>query len=310
MVKLMRYLLPLLLLLLVSCSKFTAPQRFEGDVYSVAGLILAGAPINAEHPIYVTRSTSIEDFDPYELFVDDATVKIFDLTDSLQWTLQMFPDLSELKIKYIDPEAHIIQAGHTYRLEASIPGYAKLIWAESTVPDNAVIEPDLHNHGQGYSLDEADMNDIVYDQIDTLYPLAINTGENSGTYNFLGEMYCLEEFSTDLEFTTTVLGIEHPDAEMEDAYNAAGESIRRIKFIGKYTSQPQPQLEDNYLVIEDYRQGFVFYGRYRVSLFLVDDNYYEYTFMPEGYFHGGIHNALGYFGSASGGRMYANVIKG
>ena len=31
--------------------------------------------------------------------------------------------------------------------------------------------------------------------------------------------------------------------------------------------------------------------------------------MEEGYLHGGIHNALGYFGSASGVDMFARIVK-
>jgi hypothetical protein len=65
----------------------------------------------------------------------------------------------------------------------------------------------------------------------------------------------------------------------------------------------------NFLVVKDYKQAYVFFGRYRISLYIVDDNYYRYSFMPEGYFHGGVHGGLGYFGSAGGGRMYAKIVK-
>jgi len=310
MVKLIRLLLPLFLLLTLSCSKSTAPERFSGTVYSVACLLVSDSPINTEHPVYITRSTSIEEFDAYQLFVSDAVVQIKDLDTNEEWSLTAIPDLAEMKIKYIDLNDHPIQALHRYRLEATIPGYDKTIWAETTVPLAATVVPDIYQHGGGFSHDEATMPNIIYDQIDQLYPLAMNTGTTSSTFNFLGEMYCLEDFSTSLEFTTPVMGIDHPTSDMEDAYYAGGESIRRIKFMGRYASMPQSGMDGNYLVIKDYRQAFVFFGRYRLSLYIVDDNYYQYTFSPEGYFHGGVHNALGYFGSASGGRVYANIVKG
>jgi hypothetical protein len=308
MVKYLRYLLPLFLLAAVSCSKFTAPERFDGDVFTIAGLLIAGQSIDAEHPIYITRSATIDNFDPLSLFVMDAEVKIKDLTVPDEWMLTAIPDLAEMKIKYIDTEQHIIQPNHIYRIE--IPNLGQeLIWAETTVPAIAELVPDLYNNGNGYSLTEEGMTNLTYGEIDQKYPLAMNTGSFSGACNFLAEMYCLEEFSTDLEFTTPVFGFEHPDTTMVDAYYAGGESVRRIKFLGRYTSQAQEGMAGNFLVVKDYKQAYVFFGRYRISLYIVDDNYYRYSFMPEGYFHGGVHGGLGYFGSAGGGRMYAKIVK-
>jgi hypothetical protein len=299
----------LITLMLASCSKFTAPERFEGDIYTLAGLLYAGQPINAEHPVYITRSDSIEDFNIMNLFVSDATVLITDTTANEQWNLEPIIDLTEMKIKYVDPDAHIILPGHTYSIEVSIVGRVEKITASTTVPPAVELIPDIYNHGGGYSLNEAEMNDIVYNEIDQKYPLTLNTGSFAGSCNYLAEMYCLEEFSTDLEFTTPVFGFTNPDTTMVDEYYASGESIRRIKFMGPFNSQPQPDLIGNYLLVRDYRQAFAFYGRYRVSQYLIDDNYYHYSFMPEGYFHGGVKGGLGYFGSASGGKMYCKVVK-
>ena len=260
--------------------------------------------------MYITRSTSIEEFDPLNLFVTDAIVRIIDTGTLLEWQLLAVPDLAEFKIKYVDPDEHLIQPQHTYRIEVTIPGREQKITAETTVPFKAEIEPDLYNYGNGYSLYQVTMNDLLFSEIDQKYPLALNTGSFSGACNFMAEMYCLEDFSQDLEFTTPVFGFEHPDATMEDEYNAGGESIRRIRFMGPYTSSPHEGLSGNHLVVKDYRQAFVFYGRYSVSLFIVDNNYYRYTFMPEGYFYGGVQGGLGFFGSASGGNMYARIVKG
>jgi len=305
----LRILLAVTLLLVISCSKFTAPERFEGDVYTLAGLLMAGQPINSEHPVYITRSASIEDFNPMTLYVSDAIVLIKDTTTNEQWDLEPIIDFTELKIKYIDLNEHIILSGHTYSIEVSIVGREQKITASTTVPQAVELVPDIYNHGNGYTMDEASMNSIVYSEIDQKYPLALNTGSFAGSCNYLAEMYCLEEFSTALEFTTPVFGFTNPDTTMVDQYYASGESIRRIKFMGRFTSQPQPDMVGNYLLVRDYKQAFVFYGRYRVSQYIIDDNYYHYSFMPEGYFHGGVSGGLGYFGSASGGRMYCKVVK-
>jgi hypothetical protein len=42
---------------------------------------------------------------------------------------------------------------------------------------------------------------------------------------------------------------------------------------------------------------------------MLDDNYYSYRSKPEGYYYGGVTNALGCFGSASGGVMYTKIVK-
>jgi len=310
MVKNMIYILALLMLLSLSaCDKFTAPERFEGDVYTLAGLLYAGETISAEHPVYITRSSSISEFNPLAIFVTNAGVTIKDLTANEQFSLSCIPDLSEFKYKYIDLEEHVIQPEHTYSIEVTIPGREQKITAQTTVPFSTELIPDLFNLGNGFSLTEEGMNEMNYGTVDQHYPLAIKTGDYAGAFNFMGEFFCLEEFSTDLEFTTPVFGVEHPDTTMAEAYYAGGESIRRIKFIGRYASQPQPNLSGNYLVVQDYKQAFVFFGRYRVSIYIVDDNYYRYSYMPEGYFHGGVSGGLGYFGSAGGGRMFAKVVK-
>ncbi len=296
-------------LLLVSC-EWTSGPRFEGEVFTLSGLLIAGRPIDRDQPVYLTRSSSIEEFDPWNIFVLDANIRIIDLTDSLDFDLVPVPH--EFKVKYIDPTETIIQAGHRYRIEVQVPGSDSLIWAETVVTQTVGLETNLwgtYPEGEGYSLDPDTQNTIVYSEVDVGYPIVLNTGGTQGVFNFLAEIYCREEFSTELEFTNPVFGIVHPDESLEPIYNSTGESMRRILFLGRFSSLPQPELPDNYILVRNYSQAIAFFGRYRVSAYVTDDNYYRYTYMPEGYLHGGVHNALGYFGSASGGVMYARIVK-
>jgi hypothetical protein len=163
--------------------------------------------------------------------------------------------------------------------------------------------------GEGFSADPENPSYMVYEESDLRYPLGINTFDVAGSQNVMVEMFCLEEFSTDLEFTTTILGSSHPTEDMEDEYYSSGEGIRRISFLAKMASSIQPEYTDNYIVLRDYRQAFVFFGNYKVSAYITDDNYYRYKYMPEGYLYGGVQNALGYFGSASGSVFYTKVVK-
>lgn len=313
----------LALLMLSSCSDLVSPERFEGETYSISGFLHVGAPIDTENPVFVCRSSSIDDFNYLELFVADATVKVFELTgtDTTKvLNLEAILDMDEEsqnpmpKIKYIDPEAYQIKASLRYRIEVSIPGYEKLIWAETLVPQAAILNPDyfgVDDPVYGYSLDENTTKKMKVGQVDTEYPIALEMGDFTGQQYFLAEFFCREEFSTtDLEFVNPVFGIEHPDEAMRESYYMSGESIRRIQFMGQYMSQYQEDSQANYVMVRDYKQAYVFYGRYRVSAYVVDNNYYRYSFMPEGYLYGGVHNGLGYFGSASGGTMYTELVKG
>ena len=221
-------------------------------------------------------------------------------------------DIEEFKVKWIDLAENTIQPEHRYRIQVQVPGYDKLISAETTVPALAILNPDFYGYavaGEGYGFDPEAMGEVAFEQADLRYPLALNTLDKAQTFNTQIELYCLESFSTDLEFTTPILGRTHLTAEMEDIYNQSEAGLRKIKALGRFASSVPPEYEDNYILLKDYRQGFIFYGRYRVSAYIVDENYYRYVYMPEGYLYGGVHNALGYFGSASGGVMYVKVVK-
>lgn len=292
-----------------SCERTSQP-RFDGEVYGLAGLLVAGHGINIDHPVYVTRSASIEEFDPMRIFVVDAAVTVRDLGNDYEIVLA--PVFDDYKVKYIDLTNHLIQAEHSYRIEVTVPGYDKLIWGETTVPQAVALVPDVYGTnpaGEGYSFDPDTQNTIQFSRIDNEFPLVLNTYSTAGSYNYAAEFFCLEEFSTDLEFTTPVFGVEHPDASMEEMYYAGGETIRRIEMLGRFSSAPQAGLEGNYILLRDYGYIYVFYGKYRVKTYILDDNYYSYGYMPEGYLHGGVNNALGYFGSASGGEMYTTIVK-
>ena len=301
-------LLPLLALALSSCDNTSGP-RFEGEVFTVAGLLMAGQPINFNYPVYVTRSSAIEDFDPLEVFVYDATINIRDLDAGLSF--QLTPVLHAFKFKYIDLAQNTIQPEHRYRIEVKVPGVDSLIWAETTVPPLLTAEPDPYGTnppGSGYSLDPDTQNVLPFQRIDSDYPAIANTGTASGNFFLMAETFCLEPFSTDLEYTSEFLPTAHPDSSLAEGYNA-GRPPRRLSLMYRFLSAPLPGLPDNYLVLENYSTAFVFYGRYRLRLQVVDANYFNYNFMVEGYLQGGIHNALGYFGSASGANMYARIVK-
>jgi len=312
-------LIIILVLFLAGCSDFVSPERFTESHYTLNGILKAGTTISLENPVWVGKSSSLDSLNSAELFVDDASVKILQTAvngDTLSFFLSAvsfpIPESDRIVTFYVDPESRTIQPEYTYRIEVAIPGYEKLIYAETTVPKAAQLVPNFNYTppaGQGYTTDPSDSTtSIPYTEVDLHYPVTLRVDAYQSV-NFMVELYCLEEFSTDLEFTTVFFGQENPPADLEsNYYQASGETIRRINIMSQFISTQHTD-SNWYINLTNYRQAFVFYGRYQVTAYIMDDNYFKYKYMPEGYFHGGVHNALGCFGSASGGVMYTKIVK-
>ena len=305
-------------LFLTACSDMVSGDRFKAQHYTVNALLIADSTITMQNPVWIGKSTSLGNLNSAELFVDNAVVKILETApagDTLSFFLTKlsFPieGSSRIVTFYFDPANHRIKAEHKYRVEVTIPGYDKLISAETTVPKQANLIPNYGYTpppGQGYTTDPADtLTSIPYNQVDENYPVTIQV-DGQQKVNFMVELYCMEPFSTDLEFTTVFMGQEHPTADMEDYYNQSGETIRRINMMSRFISR-QSSDGNWYVSLSDYRQAFVFYGRYKVTAYVMDDNYFKYKYMQEGYYYGGVTNALGCFGSATGGVMYTKIVK-
>lgn len=312
-------ILVVILVLLSACSDFVSPERFTAQHYTLNAVLKAGKTISLEDPVWVGKSTALSDINSAELFVDNASVKIIQTSpsgDTLSFMLVpvSFPiaETNRIITFYLDPFMHEIQAEHTYRIEVTIPGYDKLIYAETTVPKAAQLVPNFNYEppaGQGFTLNPADSTTFIrYTEVDQFYPVAVQV-DGYQSVNFMVELFCLEEFSTNLEFTTVVFGQQNPPPELESVYyRVSGESIRRINIMSRFVSKQHTD-GNWYVTLTDYRQAFVFYGRYKVTAYIMDENYFKYKFMPEGYYYGGVHNALGCFGSANGGVMYTKIVK-
>lgn len=306
-------------LILSACSDFVSPERFTKQHYTLNGILKAGETISFANPVWIGKSAALSEINSSELFVNDAVVRILMTSvsgDTMSFYLTPFvfqiPDSDRQVTFYIDPEQHIIQPEYTYRIEVTIPDYDKLIFAETTVPKTAELIPNFNftpPAGQGFTLNPSDSTTFIrYTEVDLYYPVTLRV-DGYQSVNFMVELFCREEFSTALEFTTVFMGQENPPAELEsNYYQISGESIRRINIMSRFISK---QYTDGnwYVSLTDYRQAFVFYGRYQVTAYIMDDNFFKYKYMPEGYYYGGVHNALGCFGSATGGVMYTRIAK-
>jgi hypothetical protein len=312
------FLLMIVLMALTACSDFVSPERFTRSHYTLNAILKAGSAISIDNPLWVGKSSSLDSLNSAALFVDNAVVHIVQTSptgDTLSFYLEPVtfpvPESDRIVTFYVDPGMHVIQPLYTYSVEVTIPGYDEVISAETTVPEATELVPNFNYDppaGEGYTLDPDDSTTVIhYPEVDLYYPVTVKV-DGYREVNYLVELYCREEFSTDLEFTTVFLGMEHPTEDMEsNYYQASGETIRRINIMQRFVSKQHTD-GNWYVSLTDYRQAFVFYGRYKVTAYLMDDNYYQYKYMQEGYFHGGVNHALGCFGSVSGGVMYAKIV--
>jgi hypothetical protein len=312
-------LISIITLALSACSDFVSPQRFKNDYYTLNAILYADSTISFSHPVWIGKVAKIEDINSAQLFVDNASVRIKETAtngDTMSFTLMPVtfpaPDMPSDVTFYIDPLSHVIHQEYTYTITVDIPtdSGVKHLWAETTVPKRADLVPNFGAEpvvGEGYTTDPDDTTMVIpFDEIDANYPVAMRVA-GSQTVNCLVEVYCREDFDPTLEFTTPMFGQTEAGADMEDQYESAGESVRRINVLNRFYSR---EIDGNwYISLTDYRQCFVFYGRYRVTAIVMDDNYFKSKYMPESYFHGGVHNGFGCFGSASGGVMYTRIVK-
>ena len=311
-------------MLLTACSDLVSPKRFTKTQYTVNALLKSGSSISHENPVTICK---VPGLNLKEVYVLDAIVTIKEyrknpnsgsesdsydiLTDQFNLVLGANPVDSLFARHYYDPANHLIKPDYRYHLEVTIPGYDKVISADTIVPKAAEIVPNFGFNppvGQGYTTDPADnTTSIPYTQVNSNYPVTVKV-DSPKTVNFIVELYCREDFSTELEYTTVVMGKKHPTEADEDEYLAAGDTMRRFMVMSKFI--PKLHTDSNWYVSwTDYRQAYVFYGKYKITALVLDDNYFRYRSMQEGYYHGGVTNALGCFGSASGGTMYTKIAK-
>ena len=180
---------------------------------------------------------------------------------------------------------------NTIRAVTNVPKTMQ-VWADSLVTDVSAYTTDPQNSG---------WTEMIYDTIDSEHPIQIET-QDGQVVNLYFEFYCLEEWQ-DAKYVHSFGGIEFPDSA-EEYENPGDGSPRRTNIF--YTFLPN---ENNIVNFSFYQYAFVFYGRYRVAVKSIDDNYLQYLYKPEGYNHGGIVGGIGYFGSACSQTMFTKIVE-
>jgi hypothetical protein len=298
-------------LLLISACDLTSPQRYQQNELVIAGYLTAGKNVTMDNAIFIGKTVSTQGGNAMDVFIDDAVVTIENIDEGQ--TYLMFFGYSETKAGYYNNFLHI-KAGDTYKIqvEAVIDSITVQAHAFTTVPDSIYLDLDYrglatpeYGFADGYS---DDLPAIPYDGLEDNFPIYSRYQNGSVVYSYYN-FYCLEEFSTDLEFTEPIFGYEYLEEDDEDSYNSPlSNNMRESSMIWRY--QPL-QHEDGYwyLLEETYDGFFQYYGRYRITIYSADTNFYTFQYHSERYLYGGIVGGIGYFGSVSGEDFYTTITK-
>ena len=289
----------LLCLAVLSCTDFTTGRRFDDEYIVIAGTIYAGETITAENPIVVSRSIPVNGGNITDFLVTNATVFIEDIGTNETQDLSFTVDLIKRKFGYYDASnSFLIKSGKTYKLTAIVD--QDTVFAFTTVPN-----PFEFLENEGYTVDENDVYPImIHREIDEHYPIDIKVDNQENT-NLFVEYYCMEEWYNAIYTIFDYLGMsEQIPNTPEDYENSMNGYPRRNTDMRTYFPNNL-----NIIRIPFNQIHFLFYGRYRVTIMSIDDNYYKYNYKSQGYFHGGINGGIGYFGSAAKEIRYTYVVK-
>ncbi|MCF7911027.1 MAG: hypothetical protein K9M99_00740 [Candidatus Cloacimonetes bacterium] len=308
----MKYIIMIIITLsLITACDLTSPERYVKDKLVIAGYLIAGKTVSVDNPIFIGKTISTEGGNILDVIIPDATVTIENMNEEL--IFQLYFNDSFPNFGYYN-NALIIKAGNTYEIqvEAVIDSVTVQAYAQTTVPDSIYLDLDyrgLATPEYGFADEYSDnLPAIPFTEMEDNFPIYSRYTDGSVVYSYYN-FYCLEEFSTELEFTQPIFGYEHLEEDDADSYNSPlSNNMRESSMIWRY--QPL-QDEDGYwyLLEETYDGGFQYYGRYRITIYSADTNFYTYQYHSESYLYGGIVGGIGYFGSVSGEDYYTTVIK-
>jgi len=287
---------------LLGCEKTTSPERYEDELHFLTGIIRVGKFVTQENPIRVGTTVSAENGNVEDLIDSTVTVKLQKLDNE---TVESEVDLSywEEVSGFIDIEEMMeIESDYRYRIVAHFAA-GDSIWAETITPKLIeVVADSLVNPISAFTSDfpEEEWAQLVYEDADEFHPLQVITQNNDELYLY-NEFYCLETYDN-ARYLNPGLGDDYP-ADVDEYSNAATGYPQKVETFFEY------QPTNNLVSMGFYQSNLMFYGKHQVTVYSIDQNYFNYLYLPEGYNDGGVHNGVGIFGSACGKQFYTEIVE-
>lgn len=292
------------LALMIACGvDYTSSQRYSGDLYFISGLLREGEPISLDNPIRIGKVAEVGDTVDLRTMMISARVTLIDSLNHHQIELIPAPNQFVKYLCYYDSsQSFIPKEKQTYYIRIEIEGYAKIITAQTTIPAKFLIEPN-----PGFTSDStATMPEMKAELIGSTYPMKMKAEVMPGErYMVLYyRAFCLENWQ-DAEYSDNYFFKFRDKPEEEEEYEDPATGYpRKMDFFT--TSVPN---DKGFINDKTYGTLFAFYGRYELTIYSVDNNYYYYLYKPEGFNKSGVTNGIGYLGSVSGTKLYTRIIQ-
>jgi hypothetical protein len=178
----------------------------------------------------------------------------------------------------------------------------QIIEAETTVPKaiNVLGDSEMANQAWAFTEPAEEWLSLLIDTANSEHPVQIDTyGDEE--INLYTEFWCYEDYF-DAEYIYPADDNDYP-ADEEEYMGSPQQYPRRS--LGYYMYQP----ENGLINFNSYQTQMKFYGRTRLEVYSIDDNFLNYLYKSEGYMAGGIQGGIGVFGSKCGSKLYTRVVK-
>jgi hypothetical protein len=290
-------------MLLSSCSENVSEKRYTDSFYYVSCVLAAQNYIDGEQAVMLGSTLDIENAQWDMLPVRTATVTITEYTpDGIENQVVELLWNNESR-GYIDEDHELlIKEECAYHLRiVTIEG--EILEADTTVPKAIVVLGDSQiSESPAWAFEEPteEWLSLPAEIADSEHPVQIATDDNE-EFNLYTEFWCYEDY-LDAEYIYPENDHDFPDDEEE--YMGSVQQYPR-RSMGFYMYQP----ENGIVNFNSYQGQMKFYGRTRLEVYSIDDNYLNYLYKSEGYMAGGIQGGIGIFGSKYGRKLYTRVVK-
>ncbi|MCF7918526.1 MAG: DUF4249 family protein [Candidatus Cloacimonetes bacterium] len=290
-------------LILGSCSENTSGMRYETGNYYVSCLLKAGAFIDGENSVKVGKTQDIENAQWDMLADSTAQVKIKEISPNSTVTGEVLLTWKEELRAYIDADGVMpINEKNTYELEV-VTKNGQIITASTTVPQAIEVLGDSQYSEEpvwAFEVIDDEWLELELETADAEHPVQIRTLDDE-EFNLYTEFWCLEDVEN-AEYTFPEGDNDYP-ADNEEYMGDTHQYPRRLRNF--FMFQP----ENGIVNYNSYQADLKFYGRFRMKVYSIDENYLSYLYKADGYEHGGIEGGIGVFGSCCGRELYTRVVK-
>ncbi|MBN1827377.1 MAG: DUF4249 family protein [Candidatus Eisenbacteria bacterium] len=273
-------------LLAAGCGGDDLAEPDTAEEIVVFAYLYVNEAVADSNAVYVGRNQDLLDvYDDGEAAVPDATVLLLEEGAAEADTLwQVSPG------RYNAPGV-IVKPLTRYQLRVEIPGRATITAATVTpapfeVVDGPLVFPDEMKH----------------DEVGDKYPITFTCGDPRQI--FLVDVYCLEHWE-DAEYVEAFGTDDYPN-DYDEYGGDAGEPRHIAPF---FRIEDLEGKNGDLYEIGWYGDMMVFYGRYDVNIYSIDDNYYNYLYREHPERSGGIDGGIGVFGSACRAGWTVKVVK-